>query len=76
MVDGVARMMARNSNARGEDAAEVFELERPTPEQLKQRAAIAAQVKRIETREIPLPEYFALTGSDRPADDITQGSLF
>jgi hypothetical protein len=58
------------------DAAEVFELERPTPEQLKHRAAIAAQVKKVETREIPHPDTFRLTGSNRKADDNTQGALF
>jgi hypothetical protein len=58
------------------EAAEVFELERPTPEQVRQRAALAAQVKRIETQEIPHPDVFKLTGSNRAADDVTQWSLF
>lgn len=71
----VARMIARNAAAQGLDAAEVFALEQPTPEQLRERARIAQRVKKEEAREIPRPEEFKLCGSNRPADDPLQASL-
>jgi len=69
------RMMARNAAAQGIDAADLFALEQPTPEQLRERAKVAQRVKKEETREIPRPEDFQLCGSTRAADDPQQRSL-
>lgn len=75
-----ARMMARHACATGQDACDVFELEAPTPEEVLQRERIAAQLKREESRPLPIPPpspaEFRLVGSNRKADEIDQGSLF
>jgi hypothetical protein len=53
-----------------------FELERPTPAQLRERAKIEQRVKKEESKPIPHPDDFRLTGSNRPADIPNQRSLF
>lgn len=53
-----------------------FSLERPTPTQLRERAKIELRVKKEESKPIPHPDDFRLSGSNRPADIPNQGSLF
>lgn len=71
-----ARWMARHAGTRNEDAAELFELTQPTPDELRARAASTA--KSIKTAPAPVQSsaQFALTGSNRPADQAGQSNLF